>query len=226
MRLLTVSLLMSALVALISCSDDGYSSGDGKYSYLTADFCLVHVSASKVADYALADDGRTLQFASGVAAEWAEKGDTLCRALLYYNQKPSASSSGTVEPVALTQVPVLRPVAVSKVKEMLTDPLSVESCWLSADGRYVNLNLLLKTGKPDTDDKVQTVGLVVDGTVASESGASIAKARLYHSQGGVPEYYTVRRYVSIDTRDIAADGLSLVVNTYGGIVEKNILFTR
>lgn len=226
MRLFTVSLLLSLSAAFVSCSDDGYSTGDGKYSYLTADFCLAHISASKVADYALADDGRKLQFASGVAAEWAEKGDTLCRALLYYNQKPSGSAAETVEPVALTQVPVLRPVAASKVKNMLTDPLSVESCWLSADGRYVNLTLLLKTGKPDTDDKVQTVGLVVDGTGTAEGGESIAKARLYHSQGGVPEYYTVRRYVSIDTNDIAAECLSLSVNTYGGIVEKNILFNR
>ena len=45
--------------------------------------------------------------------------------------------------------------------------------------------------------------------------------KLYHDQGGVPEYYTVQRYASIDTKDLGdADVVSITVNTYGGEVTK------
>ena len=49
--------------------------------------------------------------------------------------------------------------------------------------------------------------------------------RLYHSQGGVPEYYTSRYYVSVDTKDFSADAISIEMNTYNGKVTKAIAFS-
>lgn len=226
MRLARFFLAALPLLGLVSCTSEAYDSGDGRYSYLTADFCLVHTSADKTVDYVLADDGSRLAMAQPFTVDWAEKADTLYRALLYYNKKPAASGAETVEPLTAAQVLVMRPVNALFVDYVLTDPLTVESCWLSANRRYVNLTLLLKTGKPDTDDKAQTVGLVVDSVAASASGVRTAMTRLYHSQGGVPEYYTVRRYVSISVDDVPADGITIVANTYGGRVEKHIDFSR
>lgn len=221
---LTLAVLLS--LGLASCSSDGYESGDGKYSYLTANFCLAHTSASKTVDYVLADDGSKLVLSPQMNLDWAEKADTLYRALLYYNKNKSDSGNEAVEPVAAAQVPVLRPVSALLVEKMFTDPLSVESCWLSENRRYVNLTLLLKTGKPDTDDRTQTVGLVIDSIATSANGVSTAMTRLYHNQGGVPEYYTVRRYVSIDTRSVKANGITITANTYNGLVEKHVSFSH
>lgn len=220
--------ILAALLSLglASCSNDGYDTGDGKYSYLTAEFCLAHTSASQTVDYVLADDGSKLVLAPRMNIGWAEKADTLYRALLYYNKKEIESAGGVVEPVVAAQVPVLRPVSSQDVKEMFTDPLTVESCWLSENGRYVNLALLLKTGKPDSDDMAQTVGLVVDSIAVQADGVRTMMTRLYHNQGGVPQYYTVRRYVSIDVQQLDADGIIITANTFGGVMEKHVCFSH
>jgi len=43
-----------------------------------------------------------------------------------------------------------------------------------------------------------------------------------HDQGGVPEYYSVRKYLSIRTSSFTTDAVTIKVNTYSGEVEKTI----
>ena len=103
---------------------------------------------------------------------------------------------------------------------MLTDPVGVESAWVAKSG-YINLSLLLKAGKTDGEDAVQTLGLVDCGTTAGDDGKRTRHVKLYHDQGGVPEYYTVQRYASIDIKDLGdVDAVSITVNTYNGEVTK------
>ncbi len=218
------ALLLSAATALCGCTTETYDSGDGKYSYLTAGFVVAHTAASKTVDYVVCDSGEKLFLSPSYHMEWAEKADTAYRALLYYNAPKTASSSQTVEAVAAMQVPVLRPVTAFMLETVATDPLTVESVWLSENGRYVNLALLVKTGTPDSGAEGQSIGLVLDGIDTASDGTRCAMTRLYHSRGGVPEYYTSRHYVSIDTQDFPADAVSIEINTYNGKVTKTVSF--
>ena len=38
------ALLLSAVTALSGCTTEAYDSGDGRYSYLTADFVVAHTT--------------------------------------------------------------------------------------------------------------------------------------------------------------------------------------
>jgi hypothetical protein len=224
MKLKAAALLLSAVTALSGCTSEAYDSGDGKYSYLTADFVVAHTSASKTVDYVVCDNGDKLYLSSAYRMEWAERADSTYRALLYYNAPKTSQSGNTVEAVAAAQVPVCRPIAASRLDSVVTDPLTVESAWLSANRRYVNLALLIKTGKADSDAEGQSLALVLDSIGTQTDGTRYAMTRLYHSQGGVPEYYTSRYYVSIDTQDFSADAISIEINTYDGKVTKTISF--
>ena len=224
MKEVAAALFIASVMALTSCSTDAYEAGDGKYSYLTASFVMAHTSASQAVDYVECDSGERLILTPTYHWAQAAKADTVYRALFYYNDTPSSSSSHTVEPVAASPVLVLRPVPASVVDAVVTDPLTVESMWLSENGRYVNMALLVKTGKPDNLDAQQTVALIADETTTDASGYRCAQMRLYHSQGGVPEYYTSRVYISIDTDDIHADAIAIEVNTYNGKVTRTISF--
>ena len=120
----------------------------------------------------------------------------------------------------VSAVPVLRPIDKNKVTQMHTDPVGIESVWAAKSG-YINLSLLLKAGKTDGEDAVQTLGLVDCGTTEGDDGKRMRHLKLYHDQGGVPEYYTVQRYASIDIKDLGdVDAVSITVNTYGGEVTK------
>ena len=105
---------------------------------------------------------------------------------------------------------------------MKTHPVKFESLWLAANGRYLNVSIILMTGQPDSDDMHQTVALVQDSVVNRPDGRLTACCRLYHDQGGVPEYYSLQRFLSIPARSIPADSLQLEMQTYEGIVVRTI----
>lgn len=211
----------AACAALSGCSHSDYDSGDGSLSYLTADVVLLHTSSDKTVAVADMDDGTQLHMSSKFTTKWATTPDSVYRALLYYD-RPS-DGSATVRPRSVVQVPVLRPVKAADVSQIHADPLSVESVWMGKNRAYINISLLLKAGNAEADDAVQTVGLVDDGLATAADGTTVRRLRLYHDQGGVPEYYTVQRFVSIATADLgAADAVELTVNTYSGTVTKTI----
>lgn len=200
-----------------SCANDGYDTGDGKYSYLSAELALVHTNSSTAAVSATLDDDTDLQFSSPVKIGGALKGDTIYRALLYYDKMEDISLP--VKPRGITIVPVASVVRQADVKEMLTDPLGLESIWESKNGSYVNVSLLLKSGTTVADSK-QSVGFVEEKSVVEADGTRRAVLRVYHDQSDVPQYYTVQQYVSIDTRKLDADIVELHANTYDGEVVK------
>lgn len=212
-------LLMAVAVAMLaSCEHDGYESGDGSLSYLTAELAVLHTASNRSATSADLDNGTTLSISTPFTTSWMAKADTVYRALLYYDV--ATDGSKTVKARSVSAVPVLRPIDQNKVTEMHTDPVGVESAWAAKSG-YINLSLLLKAGKTDGEDAVQTLGLVDCGTTEGDDGKRMRHLKLYHDQGGVPEYYTVQRYASIDIKDLGdADVVSITVNTYGGEVTK------
>ena len=217
-----IRILLMALAAavLASCEHDGYESGDGSLSYLTAELAVLHTASNRSATSADLDNGTTLSISNPFTTSWKTKADTIYRALLYYDVATDGSKK--VKARSVSAVPVLRPMEPSKLKDMHTDPVGVESVWAAKSG-YINMSLLLKAGKTDGEDAVQTLGLVDCGTTVGNDGKRIRHLKLYHDQGGVPEYYTVQRYASIDTKDLGdIDAVSITVNTYSGEVTKTL----
>lgn len=204
------------IVLLSACTNEAYDSGDGRYSYLRADLVEAHTIAAKTIDRATTDDGEVLRLDPYATADWAEKADTIYRALLYYNKVEGAAAC---EPVTIARVPVLYPIAADKIEgETKTDPVTLESLWVSANSRYINLALLLKTGKADDPEAVQSIGITKE-----EPTDGPLTLRVLHDQGTVPQYYTSRIFLSIPvTDDLAGHTIRLIVNTYNGIVEKTI----
>ena len=215
------TLLMGlATAVLASCEHDGYESGDGSLSYLTAELAVLHTASNRSATSADLDNGTTLSISNPFTTSWMTKADTIYRALLYYDVATDGSKK--VKARSVSAVPVLRPMEQSKVKDMHTDPVGLECVWAAKSG-YINMSLLLKAGKTDGEDAVQTLGLVDCGTTVGNDGKRIRHLKLYHDQGGVPEYYTVQRYASIDTKDLGdIDAVSITVNTYSGEVTKTL----
>ena len=208
------------IVLLSACTNEAYDSGDGRYSYLRADLVEAHTIAAKTIDRATTDDGEALRLDPYATADWAEKADTIYRALLYYNKVEGAAAC---EPVTIARVPVLYPIAADKIEdETKTDPVTLESLWVSANSRYINLALLLKTGKADDPEAVQSIGITKE-----EPTDGPLTLRVLHDQGTVPQYYTSRIFLSIPvTDDLAGHTIRLIVNTYNGIVEKTIALSR
>lgn len=201
--------------ALASCTNDGYDSGDGKWSYYTADFSLVHTAEANVIDYAVTDEGDSLVLQPHATASWATTPDSLYRALLYYNKV----DSGTTSAFAVRQIPVLVPSASNDT--LASDPLSLESAWVSTSGEYLNLSLLLKTGVADSIDNLQIVGVCLDTLSSQGQGSGHVYLELRHDQNGVPEYYTARQYVSIPLSDVpSGTTLHLSVTTYDGTIQR------
>lgn len=211
------------LTALAACTNDGYDTGDGQLSYLTAALATLHTGPNKLVTAADLDDGATLTLTKAVAVGWATKADSTYRALLYYD----ANGTTTVRARSVVQVPVLRPMAADRVEQMRTDPVGLESAWMAQSGAYLNLSLLLKAGKADDNGATQTIGIVSRGTTADGDGRRTAHVELYHDQGQVPEYYTVQRYASIDMRDLGSpDAVEITVNTYNGGGKSTVVTVR
>lgn len=206
------------MLSLQACSNDDYSTGDGKYSYLTADLVLLQTNSSKTVTAAVLDDGTRLSLTNPFTAEWTTVPDSVYRALLYYDHD---DTSGSVKARSVSQVHVLRLAAASQTNQMCTDPLGLESVWLAKNRSFINLSLLLKSGSTEADAR-QVIGVVLEDVTAGADGKRRAVLRLYHDQASVPQYYTVQQYASISTSDIDADVVELHVNTYSGEVVRTI----
>lgn len=277
----TASIILFAVAILLpACSSDAYESGDGRYSYLRADFVEASTDADAHFYAADTDDGAKLNLSPTITASWANVADTTYRALLYYNV-PTASYSSSNAPaspacapaspagglVSTTNVPgptanapasssagnpvltsqgyvgssqSVEPVAIARVfmpsiidatgsgQSLSIDALGLETAWMSKNGRYINLGIIVKTGKQDETDSSQRIGLAYTGSEEAADGTKVHHLTLLHDQNGVPEYYSSNAYVSVSLSSLpfpamSGDRIEIAVNTYGG--EKNEVFT-
>lgn len=209
--------ILSALaVALLfmACTTDNYDTGDGKYSYLRADFVEAHSSEAGFIDYALSDTADSLSFSTPLSASWATKGDSIYRALLYYNKVDAGA-----QPITISRVPVLQIQTTTRPDTLKTDPVAFESIWMSSNRKYLNLSLSIKTGKSDGQLVAQSIGLFRKETTAGHA----LYLQLTHNQNGVPEYYSSHVYLSIPMSRISAGTtLHLILNSYDGIIEREV----
>lgn len=210
-------LILLCLIA--ACTSRDYETGDGNLSYLRADFAEAHSNVVGSLDYIDTDDGDRVFFASPYRSDWVVTADSLYRVLVYYN----ATTTATTDKVhSLVQLLTLEPKPISDVKEPLYDPImNVESAWLSANGKYLNLGLRLMTGAADDDQARHSVAMLLESAEELDDHSHHYQLRFHHNQNGVPAYYSTFVYICIPTAHMqAGDGITVRVNTYDGWVER------
>ena len=232
MKYRQASLLGFACFVMVCCLMPGctrqeYETGDGEFSYLRADFADLYTSSDAKAVSAMTDYGDSLLFSKPFSSRQIQKPDTTYRALFYYYNKVE---NGKVEPYAMKTVSVPTVRMTSKIKkEIKTDPVTLQSAWMSQNRRYVNLAIVLKTGVADDEDAAHVVGMVCDTVINNpDNGVKTMKLRFYHDQGEVPQYYSTTFYMSVafdrlPVNPKEGDVLEILLNTYDG--ERQLEFT-
>lgn len=206
-------------MALFSCTTDSYDKGEGKYSLMQADFCELAVNGEKQGVSFQTDEGESYLLKTPITTKWIETADTTYRAILYFNKVGDA----TAEAMAAGAVVTLHPIAHWRFKDEMQDPIGYESGWLSKNGKYLNLGLLMKTGRIDDEELPHSIGLAQDTVYTYDNGRSAAYYRLLHSQNGIPEYYTNRRYVSILLPQQCPDTIHFSMQTHEGLIERTFI---
>ena len=109
-------------------------------------------------------------------------------------------------------------IGINKAK---TDPVGLETIWMSRSKRYLNLGLLLKTGEAEAEKpRAQSLGIVKDGIALNDDRTLTLNLTLSHNQGDIPQYYTQRSYLSIAVSELKVDSLRLTLHTYDGVVSR------
>ena len=205
-----------------SCEQELYDKGDSEYSLMRADFVEAFVDNDKQVGYVVTDDDERLQLTAPYTAQWIQRSDTTYRAVLYYNKVGEKAEAIALSRVSTTQI---RKPGEFKSGDK-TDPLGMESVWLSGNRKYLNLCLILKTGAVEDEKVTQTLGIIGDTIVADDGGRRTYQLRVFHNQGGVPEYYSQRVYFSVPLEELEVDSLRLSINTYKGVVSKGFRLSR
>ena len=204
------------ILAAMSCKDEGYETGDGDLSFLKADFGFVLTNNEKKCYGAETDEGDNLIFSQPKEQGWATVPDSLYRALIYYKYNKEKNSK--VDLWSLVQVFSVYPINHSKLREKRTDPLLFESAWLSGENKYLNLGLFVKTGVAGENDPKRTIGMISDTLLINPDGHNRHELTLFHSQNGVPEYYSSRLWMTVNLSDVnPEDTINLKINTYDGM---------
>lgn len=224
-RFKTFALLAWLAAMLTGCNSETYDTGDGAYSLLRADFGVATIDARKAFTDFLSDDGTQVHLLSPATPAWALVADTAYRVLCYYNVADATGNNQKGDYVTSTQVPVLEPYSSVFFEDMKTDPVVFESMWMSANGKYLNLGFSIKTGQADGADQVQTIALVDHGTTENADGTQCRQWQFFHDQGGVPEYYSSRKYASIPMDGVQEDSVCVTINSYGGTVSRTFAVT-
>ncbi|MGN1374981.1 MAG: NigD-like protein [Prevotella sp.] len=221
--LLFVLLLVGGLVA---CDKDSYDTGDGSLSYMRADFVEAETDASSRITSVVTDNNDRLSLTKSLTAKWAKDPNSVYRALLYYNRIALANGGFEAEPIAISQVltPPVKPIE-SFEGGLKTHPVTFVSAWRSANGKYLNLDLKVKTGTVNGDSQGQIIGMAYKTPETGDNGNKKVRLRFYHDQNNVPEYYSTQLYVSVAVSAIPlelsqGDEISIVIQTYEGEITK------
>ena len=215
-------LLSFHLVSLLflSCTVDSYETGEGPYSQMVADFADLYTDAQKNGISFVTDEGSSYTLTTPIRASWIDAANSIYRTSIYYNKV----AEGVANPIACGYISVLQPKEPSEFKRQPQDPLGVESCWLSKNGKYLNLGLLVKNGRDNEGvEGSHALALVQDEIHLNDDNTYTIYYRLLHDKGDSPEYYTNRRYVSILLpEDNRPDSVRITITTYDGDYVKTI----
>lgn len=202
----------SFILPFSSCTTDTYDKGEGELSMMRAELVEAHANGDKLIDWCMTDESERLVMTQPQKVSGVQTADSIYRVMLYYNKVEKGADI-----IAAAIIPTLAP---HRIKDMKTDPVRFESMWMSTSRRYLNMGLYLRTGETGNDKKHHTIGINLDTLIRNADGKRTAYLHFYHDQGGLPEYYSQRTFLSIPTDSIDADSVCLRVNTYQGVTEK------
>lgn len=198
---------------LLACTTDAYDKGEGDYSLMTAEMADIIVGERCEALNAVTDEDEQLLFTRPFTTSWFVTPDSVYRTVLYYKKV----ENNTVEAIGASNVSVLRPHII---EDMKTDPVQFESAWLSTNRRYLNASIYIMLGDTSNELLKHVVGMNTDTLEINENGTSTLHLTLYHDQGGMPEYYSQRAYLSVPLDSLDVDSVSLSIHTYNAVVVK------
>lgn len=198
--------------AFFGCENPSYDSGTGANSLLQADFVEAFTDGGAQVTAVETDDGTRLALTQPLTASWITRPDTAYRSVLYYNKE----AEGRAMPVSLVSVPTLVPHPLKAGEEMKAHPITFESIWQSKDGKYINIAFYLKVADVDDEAVRQTIGVIDEGRREHPDGTVTARLRFYHDQGGMPEYFSQKYYVSILCTGLECDSVEVSLSTYSG----------
>ena len=215
--------LICCIICMIGgCTQEAYDKGEGRYSLMRADFVEANSNAQKEIERITTDDGDILSASKPFKAKFVNTPDSVYRCVLYYNKVKDGNSQDVFEPISIGQVACPKIIPLAELdKEMKTDPVKFESAWMSKSGKYINLSLYLMTGSSEDEEAKHTLRIVQDTIVTNPDATRTSYLRIYHDQGGVPEYYSTQVYLSIITPGIPADSVRIQIPTYKGMTEKS-----
>ncbi len=214
------------LFLCLSCETDSYEKGEGEYSLTQGDFADLSVDGQKRAVSFLTDDGDSYLLDTPFTAQWIATADTTYRTIIYYNKVKgdgSHQSPGKVSVIGATHIVTLQPADHKTFAEQPQDPVGLESCWLASSHRYLNLALLVKTGRISDEELPHNIALAQDTAISHSNGRQTVHYRLLHSQNGIPQYYTNRRYVSILLPQPVPDTICFSMRTSDGMLQRTIV---
>jgi hypothetical protein len=212
---------MLSLLALTACTNDSYDKGESDYSTMQADFVEAHTNSDLQVDYVMTDDDERLVMDKPFAQDWIKKGDSIYRSVLYYKKNEKTVEPVSIAPISVATISNADSLAKRKAT-VKTDPLTIESLWVSKNKRYLNASIHLKSGSTDNKDAMHKLGLVGDSVRTNRDKTRTLCVRMHHDQGGMPEYYSVHTYFSVALDSIKVDSIELRVNTYSGWITKHI----
>lgn len=230
MNRITSSVFISLLLA--ACTSTTYDTGDGDYSYYSAEMSTFLLDKAKI-DAGTLDDGRTIHLSTPLDSASVKKqfspgieGEKV-RMMLHYNIIEESNTQIKVEPIGGNEVYMPKIALADTIKtEIKTDPVKLISTWTSKNGEYFNMNFAIKTGIDDKNNK-QQIGLVCD-SITTSGDENTVHIRFVHHQNDVPEFYSSDFFLSISKeqlqkliKDNNKDDskklkLQFTINTYDG----------
>ena len=215
---------LSVLLLMAACTSEDYESGDGRWSYLRADFADVYTNGEAYMVSAMTDEGDSLLFRQRVKPSWVTTADSCYRSLVYYNYN-KVEEKAEVRSVSPVLVPSVR-MRKNDKDPFKDDPVKVVGGWMSSNGRYLNLDLELMTGRNDGEVVTQKLGIECDTIATDEAGRQHVALSLYHDRNDSPEYYSSEVFVSIALRRMPValkpgDDITLSINTYDGLWQRS-----
>ena len=131
-------------------------------------------------------DGETMEEAlrnvAVIVDEWIETADTTYRSVIYYNKV----STTQAEAVSVGTVVTVNPIEHWRYKEQPQDPIGLESAWMAKSGKYLNVGLLMKTGRISDEELPHNIGLSQD---------TVYTYGRYGKDGGVKRNYFLDCYI-------------------------------
>ena len=204
-RLLVFSLLVT------SCTQDTYDKGDGKYSLMRADFVEANSNTQKEIDRITTDDGDILSASKPFKVKFVNTPDSVYRCVLYYNV------------ISMGLVPCASLVRLADFKQTYkSDPVKLQSVWMSKSGKYLNMHLQLMVGTPEDTSAVHQIALLRDTIITRADSTRTCSILLHHDQNRQPEYYSSDAWLSLPVSRMTVDSFRVSLNTYQGPVVKTL----